>query len=161
MKIITNFTDQIEQAKQQAKPRQSFINTDKLNAMHAANKAKGKRTHPVGAYMLLGFVSLIIIAGMVLPTLPPTPAAPRYTRDDVLAAMLTSQMYGRTCAGDDRFHHERDTILHLEGDTPAMRAARFSIVDTYQRMGHAQWCAHTKARMWMGDDYRKYKNQRG
>ena len=70
MKIITNITDQ-------KKP--NFINTDKLDAMQAANKAKGKRTHPVGAYMLVGFIGLIIVAKVSLPELPPAPETPQTT----------------------------------------------------------------------------------
>ena len=41
---------------------------DKLNTMQATDKIYGKRTHPVGTYMLLGFVALIVIAAVSFRT---------------------------------------------------------------------------------------------
>lgn len=38
---------------------------------------KSKRTHPVGTYMLAGFVGLIIVAAISLPALPPAPETPQ------------------------------------------------------------------------------------
>lgn len=49
---------------------------DKLNTMQAINNIKGKRTHPVGTYMLFGFVGLLFLAGAVANTAKPTTSMP-------------------------------------------------------------------------------------
>ena len=101
-------------------------------------------------------VSAVLAAMVATGSLvPASPQRIQHTRDDELIAMLTLQKYNRSCRNDD-FVHSYDDILHLEGNTPAVRTARVNMIEAYQRKGHVGWCADIKARLWMGDDYRKH-----
>ena len=66
------------------------VTTQKLLAAQAANAAKGKRTHPIGTYMLFGFIGLIVVASLSNNT-----AATKFTGPSN-PGIQWAQTFGRT-----------------------------------------------------------------